>query len=137
MKITDAIDYLNGTILANEKKLEEINLSKPKNFEFKKYIGTFSTILSLGVIPTVVMSLFMTDMFIKFMILSLSFTFFISFLSTYNSNGFMFNYISNSLNIYEYINLLDNKGKIENEILSDKAQIDVLKHLLKHHQTTI
>jgi len=138
MKITDAIDYLNGTILANEKSLNNIILTKPKYFELKKYIGTFSTILIIGIIPTVTISLFMTDMFIKFMILSLSFTFFTSFLSTIdNSNGFMFNYINNSLNIDKYINLLDKKRKIENEILSDKAQIDVLNHLLKHNQTTI
>jgi len=129
-KITELIDELEGKIGANNQLRDNIVLLEPKNFMFKKIVGTFVTIfLSVSFIFPI-MALFFTETFTtNFIILFVIITLF-TFIVNQNNNFIIFGYLRESLGIENYINLLTAKSAIEYQIKLDTTTLGILRESL-------
>ena len=140
-KISEVIEELEGKIEANEKIVRNIQLEKPKYFQFMKVLGTFATVFIVSLIPYSIMTVFdiiggdpnpYTNISIL-LVFNVAFT----LLFSQENQWFILDYISESLDIKTYNKLLRRKRLHEDKILTDKAQIDVLRHMNDNHRKTI
>ena len=110
--INKKIQELEGSISANEIIFNQINLSKPNNYLFKKFIGTFTSLLFI-VLPIYLLFIFVVGsltfiLLIEFVSIILLF----SFIALSIEPFYMFPYLRDSLNLTNYEKLLSKKEKL-------------------------